>query len=279
MDPAVAGSNPVTHPILVAGPTLNADAFYAALEARHFANLRFSEVTRALRALSSAYVERRESALADHRALDGAGKRAAFALYYGPIHFELIRAIAERLTGNPEGLPPPPRATSGLVVDLGCGTGVAGAALATLTTPASRVIGIDTHPWTLEEARFTYRALGLNAEVRRGFAGRTRIPEHATLVVGAFVVNELKQGERDDVLRELRAAIARGTAVLIVEPISLRISPWWEEWAAAFLQLGGRADEWKIRIDLPPIVKRLAKASSLRPDALTARSLFVARRS
>jgi len=266
------------------------DAWLRDLEARHFANLRFSEVTRALRALSSAYVERRESALADHKALDGAGKRAAFALYYGPIHLELIRAIAERLIGNPsasassatadkKGLPPqerggPPPNKAGLVVDLGCGTGVAGAAIATMTTPPSRVIGIDTHPWTLDEARFTYRALGLNAEVRRGFAGRTRIPEHATFVVGAFVVNELKPAERDDLLRELKAAVARGTAVLIVEPISLRISPWWEEWAAAFLQMGGRADEWKIRADLPPIVKRLAKASSLRPDSLTARSLF-----
>lgn len=244
------------------------DAWLRELEARHFANLRFSEVTRALRALSSAYVERRESALADHRALDGAGKRAAFALYYGPIHFELIRAIAERLEQPKK---------SGLVVDLGCGTGVAGAAIATMTTPPSRVIGIDTHPWTLDEARFTYRALGLNAEVRRGFAGRTRIPDNATFVVGAFVVNELKQGERDDLLREVKAAVARGTAVLIVEPISLRISPWWEEWAAAFLQMGGRADEWKIRVDLPPIVKRLAKSSSLRPDSLTARSLFAAK--
>ena len=263
---------------------MNIDSFYAELEKRHFANLKFSEVTRALRALSSAYVERRESALADHRALDGAGKRAAFALYYGPIHFELIRAIMERLTGNPKGLPPPvhtpeglpPQYTlkPGLVVDLGCGTGVAGAAIATMTTPHSRVIGIDTHPWTLEEARFTYKALGLNAEVRRGAAGRTRIPENATFVVAAFVVNELKPAEREDLLRELKAAVARGTAVLIVEPISLRISPWWEEWRAAFLPLGGRADEWKIRIDLPPIVKRLAKSSSLRPDALTARSLF-----
>ena len=244
------------------------DDWLRELEARHFANLRFSEVTRALRALSSAYVERRESALADHRALDGAGKRAAFALYYGPIHFELIRAIAERLEQ--------PR-SPGLVVDLGCGTGVAGAAIATLTAPKSRVIGIDTHPWTLDEARFTYRALGLNAEVRRGSAGRTRIPDHATFVVGAFVVNELKSDERADLLRELQAAVARGSAVLIVEPISLRISPWWEEWAAAFLQMGGRADEWKIRVDLPPIVKRLAKSSSLRPDALTARSLLVAK--
>lgn len=247
---------------------LSLDAFYADLEKRHFANLTFSEVTRALRALSSAYVERRESALADHRALDGAGKRAAFALYYGPIHFELIRAIGQRLS---------PPTTPGLIVDLGCGTGVAGAAMATLTTPSSRVIGIDTHPWTLDEARFTYRALGLNAEARRGFAGRTRLPATATCVVGAFVVNELKPAERDDVLRELTAAVARGAAVLIVEPISLRISPWWEEWAAVFLRMGGRADEWKIRVDLPPIVKRLAKASSLRPDALTARSLFVAK--
>jgi SAM-dependent methyltransferase len=256
---------------------LNTDKFYADLETRHFANLRFSEVTRALRALSSAYVERRESALADHRALDGAGKRAAFALYYGPIHFELIRAIATRLTGNPEGLPPPAHALKpGLVIDLGCGTGVAGAAIATLTTPASRVIGIDTHPWTLEEARFTYHALGLSAEVRRGSAGRTRIPANASFVVGAFVVNELKPEERAELLRELTAAVGRGTAVLIVEPISLRISPWWEEWRAAFLPLGGRADEWKIRVDLPPIVKRLAKSSSLRPDALTARSLFAA---
>jgi len=264
------------------------DDWLRELETRHFANLRFSEVTRALRALSSAYVERRETALAENRALDGAGKRAAFALYYGPIHFELIRAIVERLRsiGNPEGLPPQSEArkthgllqerkTPGLVVDLGCGTGVAGAAIATLTTPPSRVLGIDTHPWTLEEARFTYRALGLTAEVRRGFAGRTRIPEHASFVVGAFVVNELKAEERTELLRELQAAVSRGTAVLIVEPISLRISPWWEEWAAAFLQMsGGRADEWKIRVDLPPIVKRLAKSSSLRPDSLTARSLF-----
>ncbi len=249
------------------------DDWLRELEARHFANLRFSEVTRALRALSSAYVERRESALADHRALDGAGKRAAFALYYGPIHFELIRAITERLTAASDAA----RLAPGLVLDLGCGTGVAGAAVATLTTPRSRVVGIDTHPWTLDEARFTYRALGLQGEARRGFAGRTRIPDHATFVVGAFVVNELKPAERDDLLRELQAATARGAAVLIVEPISLRISPWWEEWAAAFLLMGGRADEWKLRVDLPPIVKRLAKASSLRPDALTARSLFVSK--
>ena len=60
----------------------------AALEARHLANLRVPEVTRALRALSSAYVERRRRPASSGGArpnvlgaLDSAGKRAAFALF------------------------------------------------------------------------------------------------------------------------------------------------------------------------------------------------------
>lgn len=70
------------------------DQFLEGLEQRHLADLRFSDVTRALRALSSAYVERRETALAGGAALDGAGKRAAFALYYGPIHFLKLKVVA-----------------------------------------------------------------------------------------------------------------------------------------------------------------------------------------
>ena len=70
------------------------DQFLDGFEQRHLADLRFSDVTRALRALSSAYVERRETALAGGAALDGAGKRAAFALYYGPIHFLKLKVVA-----------------------------------------------------------------------------------------------------------------------------------------------------------------------------------------
>jgi len=43
---------------------------------------------------------------------------------------------------------------------------------------------------------------------------------------------------------------------------------------AEFGKIGGRADEWKARVDLPPLVKRLAKAAGLRPEMLTARSLY-----
>ena len=244
---------------------MNFKLFLESLEARHFSDLRFSEVTRALRALSSTYVERRTTALPAQKALDGAGKRAAFALYYSPIHFVLVQNILTEV-GAPK--------SAGLVVDLGCGTGVAGAAAALATAPPARVIGVDTHPWALDEARFTYRALGLVADVRRGSAARTRIPHEASLVVAAFVANELNDGDRGLLLASLQAAVARGVAVLIVEPISLRISPWWQEWAGAFATMGGRADEWRFRFDPPVIVKRLARASGLRPESLTARSLF-----
>ncbi|MBI3490996.1 MAG: hypothetical protein HY047_04275, partial [Acidobacteria bacterium] len=74
------------------------DAWMAALEARHLAELTFSEVSRALRALSSTYVERRAK-LEEGAALDGAGKRAAFALFYGPLHYRLLRHIVRALPG------------------------------------------------------------------------------------------------------------------------------------------------------------------------------------
>jgi ubiquinone/menaquinone biosynthesis C-methylase UbiE len=242
------------------------ETFLNRLEERHLADLRFSDVTRALRALSSAYVERRESALADHKALDGAGKRAAFALYYGPLHFLLVQHIIRELgaTFDP-----------GVVVDLGCGTGVAGAAIALRASETGsqlRVLGLDTHPWTLDEARFTYKAFGLKADVRRAHAAKTRLPSDTSVLVAAFVVNELNDADRAVLLETITKSRTR---VLVVEPISQRISPWWDQWAADFQQVGGRADTWKARVDLPPIVKRLAKAAGLRPEMLTARSLFV----
>lgn len=245
------------------------ERWLTALEERHLADLRFSDVTRALRALSSAYVERRESALADHKALDGAGKRAAFALYYGPIHFLLVRHIVQELGIAPE---------RGTIVDLGCGTGVAGAAVATSGTTKLPVLGIDTHPWTLDEARFTYKTFGLRADVRRGHAARTRFPADTSFIVAAFVVNELKEDDRRELLRHLKVAAtstATKATVLIIEPISQRISPWWEEWTR---ELGARADEWRVRVDAPQIIKRLSKAAGLRPEVLTARSLLVSSR-
>src|SRR6476661_888521 len=99
-----------------------------ALERRHLANLTSAELTRALRALSSCYVERRGK-LAGGSALEGAGKRAAFALFYGPLHFLTIGALVRAAGADALKID--------TLVDLGCGTGVGAAAwaLACRTAP------------------------------------------------------------------------------------------------------------------------------------------------
>src|SRR6185295_19341879 len=104
------------------------------LEEKHLAELTFSEVSRALRALSSTYVERRQK-LAGGAALSGAGKRAAFALFYGPLHHLLLTHIVETLPGASQTVP--------TLLDLGCGTGASGVAWARSCDHAPRVIGID----------------------------------------------------------------------------------------------------------------------------------------
>ncbi len=73
-------------------------------------------------------------------------------------------------------------------------------------------MGIDTHPWTLDEARFTYQAFGLTSDVRRGHAARTRFPADTSFVVAAFVVNELKEADRAVLLREIIRLKAGATA-------------------------------------------------------------------
>ena len=40
----------------------------------------------------------------------------------------------------------------------------------------------------LEEARFTYKAFGLHADVRRAHAARTRFPSDTSVIVAAFVL-------------------------------------------------------------------------------------------
>jgi hypothetical protein len=63
--------------------------WFNALQDRHLSELNFSEVRRAVQALSSLYVERRGRIDAG-AAFSGAGKRAAFAMYFGPLHFLLV---------------------------------------------------------------------------------------------------------------------------------------------------------------------------------------------
>ena len=160
-------------------------------------------MTRALRALSSAYVQRRHT-LKRGAALDTAGKRAAFALFYGPLHFitttEVLRASGART----------PPAT---ILDIGCGTGPAGAAWATaFPGHTSRVVGLDRHPWAVEEARWTYRELGLVGQARVGDLSRLPSVSRDGAIMAAFVLNELDPSAREHVEQWMLRAGREGTS-------------------------------------------------------------------
>lgn len=237
----------------------------SALERRHLARLTFPEVRRALQALSSLYVERRRR-LGSGAALEGAGKRAAFALFYGPLHFLLARAVVEALGAHR----PAPRR----ILDLGCGTGAAGAAWAVAAGGAPSVEAIDRSPWAVEETRFTFASLRVAGAARRGRLEEVTLPGRGAGIVAAFTVNELDDAGREALLGRLRQASGAGAAVLVLEPIARRGLPWWESWARAFTAAGGRADEWRFPARLPDLMARLDRAAGLDHRELTARSLW-----
>lgn len=227
-------------------------------------------MSRALRALSSAYVERRGT-LSRGAALDGDGKRAAFALFYGPLHFLLVDRIAGALPAAARDVK--------TIVDLGCGTGAAGSAFALRASADKRgampsVVGVDRHPWAVREAGETYRAFGLKARVRRDDLSAAIEAKPPAAIVAAFTVNELADAARAALLTRLIDRSRRGDRVLVVEPLARSVAPWWKEWSEAFASGGGRADEWRFRVELPPIVAKLDRAAGLDHREITGRSIW-----
>jgi ubiquinone/menaquinone biosynthesis C-methylase UbiE len=238
-------------------------AWFSGLERRHLADLTFQEVRRSVQALSARYVERRGDSLTG--ALSTRGKRAAFALYYAPLHFLTVRQILRNRQIGPS-----PRR----IVDLGCGTGVAGAAWALEAPSPPFVAGFDLNPWAVREARWNLRCLGVQGTAERRDVVDVAF-DPASGIVAAFTINELSREHRDAVLGRLSDAAKRGAAVLIVEPISRRPVPWWDDWAGTLEQVGGLADQWRMRTAIPDTLRLMDKAAGLDHGTLTARSILV----
>lgn len=250
------------------------DTWIDAVVARHTAAFSTPEYLKAVRALSARYVERR-AALPHRSAIDSAGKRAAFAGYFAPLHLLTTARVVAALDAA--------RGHVSTLLDLGCGTGVAGAAWAfpAGATPPS-LTGVDRDAWSLAEAAWNWRMLGLVGQTRRGdfvAALAARLDDRRTqwaetgLLFG-WSINELAGTERDALAALVLAAHERGARVLVLEPLARSAVPWWNSWAAACAACGGRADEWKFDQALPPALDRLREAAGFRTAPLGARSLW-----
>ena len=242
------------------------ETYFAELRARHLARASLGDIRKGIQSLSILYVERR-ARLGGEDPMEGAAKRAAFALFYAPLHFLLVRQIVREIGAGQ----PVPR----LIFDLGCGTGAAGAAWA-LEAGGAPVEGVDRSSWAVDEARWTLSTLGLKGRVRRLDAERARFPGEGCAILAAFTVNELEAATRDRILAGLLRAAGKGARILVIEPIARSVVPWWNAWSDEFSARGGRADEWRFAVELPGELEELDRSAGLDHSELTARSLWIA---
>ena len=180
------------------------DDWVAALEARHLADLRVPEVTRALRALSSAYVERRRRAARAHGGARERARRAGQRRKTRGIRAVLRPAAFHRRHRGHSRARARQRDAPKTILDLGCGTGAAGAAWALACRSMPAVVGIDRHPWAIDEAQWTYQQLGVHGRARQGDVARSPAPRRGEAVVAAYVLNELPDAARITVEKTLR---------------------------------------------------------------------------
>ncbi len=246
-------------------------AWIDAAVARHTASYSRPEFLKAVRALSARYVEQRAS-LPARSVLDSAGKRAAFAGFYAPLHlltaFFTIRELA------PAGTP------AESVIDLGCGTGVAAAAWALATGTSPRITGVDLSSWALDEARWNWRSLNLRGRSQRGdlIEALDRECRGRDLTATGFVcgwsLNELPSATRGLAFDALLRAAARGARVLVIEPLATSAAPWWPDWVVRATAAGARADTWRFSTPLPAALAALDRDAGFDREALTARRVY-----
>jgi hypothetical protein len=93
--------------------------------------------------------------------------------------------------------------------------------------------------------------------------------------VAAYVLNELPDDARRRIEDRLFDTAASGGRVLVIEPIARAMAPWWDHLSARAATVGGRADEWRLPLELPPLLDKFDRAAGLNHRELTFRSLLI----
>ncbi len=223
---------------------------------RHAA-LSWSELRQGVRALSARYVERRPAGGAPPDALGSPAKRAAFATYYAALHWLAARHVVEERAAAFAGVR--------RVLDLGAGTGAAGAAVASaLAARRPEVVAFERSSWALAEARRTYAAFGIRAKLRRGAlpAGLPALGPGDLALAGWFL-NECEKDAREAVFVWLGRGLDAGAQLLVLEPLASRVVPWWDEFEARFAARGVCCEIARTFAELPEWVAKMDTAAGL----------------
>jgi len=242
------------------------EAWLSARTAKAESELSFREIRKGVQAVQADYLGRLKGTRGA-RVMEGRGKRAAFATFYAAIHHLTVYGW---LQSEPLGVLPRFRTLH----DLGCGTGAVGAAVARCLDPRPELQGVDKNPWAVSEARDCYRHFGLSGGARRGTlpGGLPRIGE-GDLIVAGWSVNELDEGSREALLGQLKRVLGRGAGLLLVEPISEKICPWWSSWVRSLKGSGATDHRVKFSCDRPEWILRMDRAAKMDHSILSARVL------
>ena len=191
------------------------DTWIQDLETRHLSDLRFAEVSRALRALSSTYIERRRT-IHHGAALAGAGKRAAFALFYGPLHYLIVREVVQP---NRRGRRAEICARRSGLWDWRLGRGMGGQ-----DSTIRQAVAIDR---TLVGRRGNTNlpAFRRDRPVAPGRYDFGCVAGMAGGIAGGVRRERVPADARDRLLQRFLERAARGDAVLVVEPVARRSRP------------------------------------------------------
>jgi SAM-dependent methyltransferase len=232
------------------------DAWIADARRRN-GDLATRDLRRGIQAVSGVYVEGRQQGELGSRATRGPARRAAFASYFAPLHFLTTWHLLE--SGEFGSLP-----DSARILDLGCGTGAVGAALALRRSPTPPIEAIDALGWALGEARRTFAHFGLRARTRRARLPRgLPAPRAGDLIVCGWFANECSEEERAQLLDALERGLERGAGLLVLEPLAERAVPWWSDWRERLAARGLASGLFRQATELPEALSTLDRASGL----------------